>query len=75
MNLGTYGHIFDELQGDRLSAEDKLARSMRPFLSVSGESGLRRTGQPHEIPRARSRTRTDDPFLTMENRTAQRCCP
>jgi hypothetical protein len=74
MSLDTYGHVFDEFQGsDRLSAEEQIRRARAKYVSVlcpfpddASSTVPANVKKSPQMRRARSRTRTDDPFLTME---------
>jgi integrase len=74
MSLDTYGHVFDELQGaERLSAEEQIQRARAKYVSVlcpfpaeEPTGGAENLEKSPQMQKARSRTRTDDPFLTME---------
>ena len=70
MTLDTYGHVFAELErAEKVSAEAEIRRARDELVPVSYlEEGLVEDGRA-ETPankQAQHRTRTDDPFLTME---------
>jgi len=71
MTLSTYAHVFAELgPDDRVSAEEQIRRAragnMYPFRTSSPGTHNEQAANPLQIPQALHRTRTDDPFLTME---------
>ena len=79
LTLGTYGHVIDELEdAPRVPAEDAIraARAISCVTGVSRRAGrccvreAARTAVPRAVRgfrvRALCRTRTGDPFLTME---------
>ena len=71
MTLNTYAHVFEELKGGaRLDAEAQIRVARVAHVPVSYPHGSRLgDGQLRkclEIREALYRTRTDDPFLTME---------
>jgi len=81
MSLDTYGHVFDELQGTgHLSAEEQIRRARAKYVSVlcpfpakTDNDAPANFKESPQMRQARSRTRTDDPFLTMEARATQSC--
>jgi hypothetical protein len=71
MTLDTYGHVLDELEGsDRVSVETEIRRAREEdrvrFVSEAAEQAAESTEETALQSQAQYRTRTDDPFLTME---------
>ena len=71
VTLDTYGHVFDELEGaDRVSADAEIRRARERvgvrFVSATSEQGAGTREETALESQAQYRTRTDDPFLTME---------
>ena len=71
MTLDAYAHLFDEPDGGRTTSAEHVIRAARAaetvrFVSASRLRTCLRDTKPLEIRRALCRTRTDDPFLTME---------
>ena len=71
MALDTHGHVFAELEGaEKVSAEAEIRRARDELVPVSyleepaPADGDRKTPAN---PQAQHRTRTDDPFLTMDS--------
>jgi hypothetical protein len=70
MTLSTYAHVFHELQGaERVGADAQIAAARRepvPVSYLAGGGEQEREPETPANPQALHRTRTDDPFLTME---------
>jgi len=62
MCLTTYAGVFAEMGTDRKPAEDVINEARSKIVSCE----CAQLGRPCENPRAQLRTRTGDPFLTME---------
>jgi hypothetical protein len=75
MSLDTYGHVFDELaDAERVSAETLIRRARStddvpvsyPRGAQEHDAESESDEEPLQTEEALCRTRTDDPFLTME---------
>ena len=70
MTLSTYAHVIAELEGaERVPAGTQILAARREHVPVSYLAEPPQPKPDHEIPapeRALFRTRTGDPFLTME---------
>ena len=71
MTLSTYAHVFAEFgHEDRKPAEEQIRRArdgiVYPFRTSSRRAKPFSRRNCLAIPQALHRTRTDDPFLTME---------
>jgi hypothetical protein len=70
MTLSTYAHVIAELEGaERVPAETQIAAARREYVPVSYPPAGPQQEPHEEVPgndEALCRTRTGDPFLTME---------